>query len=185
MKPQAGNNSRTASFPFTFPPCSPSPSSICHTAAATQGGLGPHLTSILLHLLTPLSEASRTEGHRESLSTSEKRLILFAPSLTGPLILQVYLSSEHLAPLTTWPALLSAALLSRAGLGPASVTVSNYGTAHSHRKCELLIKWLTRSLRVRRHKCVLTNRVTARPDGVDGFSAGAEQLSSSISDKGN
>lgn len=97
-------------------------------------------------LRRPLSEASRTEGHRESLSTSEKRLILFAPTLTGPLILQVYLSSEHLAPLTTWPALLSAALLSRAGLGPASVTVSNYGTARSHRKCELLVKWLARSL---------------------------------------
>lgn len=127
------------------------------------------LTSILLHLPTPPSQASRAEGHRESLSTSEKRLILFAPTLTGPLILQVYLSSEHLAPLTTWPALLSAALLSRAGLGPASVTVSNYGTAHSHRKCELLVKWHTRSQCLRRHKCVLTKRVTARPDGVDGF----------------
>lgn len=59
--------------------------------------------------LSPLSEAGSAEGHRESLTTSEKRLILFAPTLTGPLILQVYLSSEHLALLTTWPALLPAA----------------------------------------------------------------------------
>lgn len=75
----------------------------------------PHLTSLVswMHndqVLTPLSsgrfEASSAEGHRESLATSEKRLILFAPTLTGPLILQVYLSSEHLALLTTWPALL-------------------------------------------------------------------------------
>lgn len=143
------------------------------------------LTSILLHLLMPLSEASRAEGRRESLSTSEKRLILFAPTLTGPLILQVYLSSEHLAPLTTWPALLSAALLSRAGLGPASVTVSNYGTAHSRRKCELLIKWLTRLQRVCRHKCVLTNRVTARLDGVECFPLAWGKVSGSILSKGN
>lgn len=33
-------------------------------------------------------------------------------------------------------------LLSRAGLGPASVTVSRSGTSHLHRKCELLAKWL-------------------------------------------
>lgn len=37
-------------------------------------------------------------------------------------------------------------LLSRAGLGPASVTVSNSGTAHLHRKCELLTKWLACSM---------------------------------------
>lgn len=59
---------------------------------------------------SPISlKASSAEGHRESLATSEKRLILFAPTLTGPLILQVYLSSEHLALLTSWPALLHAA----------------------------------------------------------------------------
>ncbi|MEQ2286233.1 hypothetical protein AMECASPLE_000352 [Ameca splendens] len=66
-------------------------------------GLICHLTS---SFLPSVSEASSAEGHRESLTTSEKRLILFAPTLTGPLILQVYLSSEHLALLTTWPALL-------------------------------------------------------------------------------
>lgn len=87
-----------------------------------------------------VSGASGAEGHGESLATSEKRLILFAPTLTGPLILQVYLSSEHLALLTTGPALLPTALLSRAGPGPASVTVSNSGTAQSRRKCELLTK---------------------------------------------
>lgn len=59
--------------------------------------------------LSSLTEASSAEGHRESLATSEKRLILFAPTLTGPLIFQVYLSSEHLALLTTWPSLLSVA----------------------------------------------------------------------------
>lgn len=63
----------------------------------------------LLPLLFHVSEAGGTEGHGESLTTSEKRLILFAPTLTGPLILQVYLSSEHLALLTTGPALLPAA----------------------------------------------------------------------------
>lgn len=93
-------------------------------------------------LLPLVSEASSAEGHRDSLTTSEKTLILFAPTLTGPLILQVYLSSEHLALLTTWPALLPYRLLSRAGLGPATVTVSNSGTTRLHRKCELLTKWL-------------------------------------------
>lgn len=59
-------------------------------------------------------------------------------------------------------------LLSRAGLGPASVTVSNSGTAHLHRKCELLTKWLTRLQHVcaRCHKCVSTNQVTAEQDHV-------------------
>ena len=59
-------------------------------------------------------------------------------------------------------------LLSRAGLGPASVTVSNSGTPHSHRKCELLTKRppcsLASSLHVtaRRLKCVSTNRRPSR-----------------------
>lgn len=57
-------------------------------------------------------------------------------------------------------------LLSRAGLGPASVTVSNSGTAHLHRKCELLTKWLTRLQRVcaraRCHKCVFNKPSDSR-----------------------
>lgn len=51
-------------------------------------------------------------------------------------------------------------LLSRAGFGPASVTVSNSGTTHLHRKCELLTKWLTclQHVCARCHKCVSTNQ---------------------------
>lgn len=115
MKPQAGNNLWTASFPFTFHHYTSPFLSLFKmlqwwfllmiTRAPT-----PHLPSSSCSSSSlSLSEAGSAEGHRESLTTSEKRLILFAPTLTGPLILQVYLSSEHLALLTTWPALLHAA----------------------------------------------------------------------------
>lgn len=58
--------------------------------------------------------------------------------------------------------------LSRAGLGPASVTVSNSGTTRLHRKCELLTKWLVclQQASAGCHKSVSTNQVTARRDCV-------------------
>lgn len=106
MKPQAARIHELLHFLSPLHPTLHLPPSCVTPQHRLEGALA--LTSILLRLPAPLSEASRAEGHGESLSTSEKRLILFAPTLTGPLILQVYLSSEHLAPLTTWPALLSA-----------------------------------------------------------------------------
>lgn len=158
MKPQAGNNIWTASLLFTF----------------------HHYTSPFLFLFKMLqrwfslmiTRASPLTSHPPPLPSLRPAALkdtgnLSPPQRANPLCPNFNWATNPPGLSKQWAP--SAAdnlacppphsLLSRAGLGPASVTVSNSGTAHLHRKCELLTKWLT----CLQHVCSLPQMCLNKP----------------------
>lgn len=172
MKPQAGNNLWTASFHFTFHNYT-SPFlflfkmlqcwfSLMITRASPLTSLPPVPPPPPPHL-SPLwgRQRWRTQGISHHLREEANPLCPNFNWATNPPGLSKQWAPSAADNLACPP---PCSLLSRAGLGPASVTVSNSGTAHLHRKCELLTKWLTclQHVCARCHKCVSANQMTAK-----------------------
>lgn len=160
MKPQAGMNLWTASLPFTFHHYT---SPFFLLFKMLQWWFSVTITSASPLTTPPLishwgRQRWRTQGISRHLTEEANPLCPNFNWATNPPGLSKQWAPSAADNLACPP---RCSLLSRAGLGPASVTVSNSGTTHLHRKCELLTKWLTclQHLYAPCHKCVSTNYV--------------------------
>lgn len=160
MKRQAGNHLWTNSLPFTFHNY---PSLfLFFIVFYAHAGLGftPHLPSSSLSSIWG-QQRWRTQGISHHLREEANPLCPNFNWATNPPGLSKQWAPSAADKLACPP---PCSLLSRAGLGPASVTVSNSWTTHLHRKCELLTKWPTCLQRActRCNRSVSTNQTGLR-----------------------